>query len=147
MRVDGQRLRAHIPKDIVKNGKALGPVQLDVEAEIVSVLTRYVEEARPVLLKGAQTDLLFVSSTKPTQVWNCTSARIKTITARYGDGHGIPEHSMRHLVARRYLRQHPGEYVGVAALLHDSLTTVLRVYAPGDPTRAVIRNAESLRVR
>jgi hypothetical protein len=146
LRVDGRRLRAHIPKDIVKNGNSLGPIEIDIEADIVLTIGRYFDEARSVLIKDTPTNLAFVSSTDPGQIWNEISPRIKTVIARYCEGHGLPEHSFRHLVASRFLKQHPGEYVGVAALLHDSLPTVLKVYARKDPTCALDRNAASLRL-
>jgi hypothetical protein len=52
----------------------------------------------------------------------------------------------RHLVATRFLRQHPENYLGVAALLHDSLTTVLKHYAPPDASGAFASNGNSLRL-
>ena len=45
---------------------------------------------------------------------------------------GINPHALRHLTATIYLNENPDNYIGLAALLHDSLATVLMVYAKMD---------------
>ena len=38
-------------------------------------------------------------------------------------------HAIRHIIATDYLKRNPGDYITVAKLLHDELSTVLREYA------------------
>lgn len=147
--VSGQVLRVNIPAKLLKNGHRLGALQTSVDSELSEVIGRYITEGRPALLGGRpDAGHLFLSS-GPNQSgpWGHLSQTCVAVTARLCEGHGLPEHSMRHLVASRHLRLHPGDFVGVATLLHDTLETVLKTYVPKDPTGAVARHASSLRLR
>ncbi len=58
------------------------------------------------------------------------SNRIRGLTRMYIDGcPGFGSHAFRGIVARDYLKRHPGDYPNLAHLLHDKLATVLRDYA------------------
>jgi transcriptional regulator with XRE-family HTH domain len=139
------RLHLKIPGHLVKNGDTHGPLRIDgLESELLEPIKRYLEVARPRLLRGAETNLMFISAHNPTSMWVTASMRLVEITYRHLSNQipqGIPMQSFRHLVASRYLKLHPGEYQGVATLLHDSLQTVLDTYAPADPTNAFERSA------
>lgn len=143
--IRGDEMKIHLPARILKNGKTRGALNGHVAGELVQVVKRYTEEARPLLCAGNKSRWLFVSSRNCVRPWAGISIQIKAVTARLC-GKGIPGHLFRHLVARRFLRQHPADYVGVAALLHDSLQTVLAKYAPKDPTEALVKNSASLRL-
>jgi len=139
------RLIVQIPPELLKNGQALGTLRTELDGPLVAVLLQYVAEARPVLLAGRVSTFMFLSgnvhNSKP---WGSLSGCCVRVTERLCDGHGLPEQEFRHLVATRYLRTRPGDYVGVAHLLWDTLETVVSTYAPADPTRAVARNASSI---
>lgn len=145
---EGPVMQVRIPARLLKNGGVLGRIKVDIESDLCGVIARYVREGRSLLLAGQRDPgFLFVSSGNlQGDPWGGLSESCVAITTRLCEGHGIPTHSMRHLVATRYLRLHPGDYLGVAALLHDRLPTVIRTYAPKDPTGAFPRNSKSLRL-
>jgi integrase/transcriptional regulator with XRE-family HTH domain len=61
---------------------------------------------------------------------NSMSQIFMTVTRRYIEGcDGFGPHAFRHLIATDYLRHHPEGVVIAAAILHDSIETVLREYA------------------
>lgn len=141
---DGE-LFADIPEHLIKNGTKRGPLVIEgVKSELVEMIARYIELARPQFLKDKASDRLFVSSRG--NMWTGASTALAHFTRRYlhqyMDGKGLCMHSFRHLVATRYLKLHPDQYEGVAVLLHDNLQTVLDTYAPKDPTGAFQRNAQ-----
>lgn len=141
---DGE-LFLDIPESLLKNGTKRGPLVIDgLQSELVDVIGRYIELARPQLLKGKESDRLFVSSRG--YMWTEASTALEQFTRRYlhqyMNGKGLCMHSFRHLVASRYLKLHPDQYEGVAVILHDNLQTVLDIYAPKDPTGAFQRNAQ-----
>lgn len=136
-------LKFNLPPQLLKNGRSRGAFKGAVEGELVHVLRRYVQEARPVLCAGERSPYLFVSSRHPTRPWSLVSVQVAVVTGRHC-GLAIPAHLFRHVIAVRYLRQHPADYLGVASLLHDSLETVLARYAPKDPTGALLKNSGSL---
>jgi hypothetical protein len=43
-------------------------------------------------------------------------------------GSGFGPHAFRHIIATGYLKKHPGQYIHVAGILHDTLETVLKNY-------------------
>jgi len=141
--ISGDSLKFCLPPQLLKNGRSRGAFKGAVQGELVHVLRRYVQEARPVLCAGERSPYLFVSSRHPTRPWSLVSVQVAVVTGRHC-GLAIPAHLFRHLIAVRYLRQHPADYLGVAALLHDSLETVLARYAPKDPTGALLKNSGSL---
>lgn len=139
------RLMVHIPAALLKNGRVMGPLKTTLDGELVPVIARYIDEARTVLQGQVETRFMFLFERGNHQApWRGISTRCVEVTTRFCAGHAIPEQSIRHLVASRYLRLNPGDYVGVAALLWDTLQTVLRHYAPRDPTGAISRNAQSI---
>lgn len=101
---------------------------MEMQSDLVQCIDTYLKEARPLLKKGTDTELLFFSSRKPMRPWDTMSVRITELTVRYCDGHSIPLHSLRHLVATRHLRRNPGDYLGAADLLHDSVEMVMKTY-------------------
>lgn len=147
--VNGRLLRADIPVSLLKNGHRMGPLVTTVESDLCEVIGTYISEGRTLLLDGRpDPGYLFLSSSDDqTAPWGRLSQTCVAVTARLCQGHGIPEHSLRHLVATRHLRLNKGDYVGAATLLHDALQTVLKTYVPDDPTGALACNAGSLRLR
>jgi integrase/transcriptional regulator with XRE-family HTH domain len=122
------RLILNIPEILIKNGPHRGDLRMEMQSDLVQCIDTYLKEARPLLKKGTDTELLFFSSRKPMRPWDTMSVRITELTVRYCDGHSIPLHSLRHLVATRHLRRNPGDYLGAADLLHDSVEMVMKTY-------------------
>lgn len=139
-------LKVCIPPKHLKNGDKKGSLQTELSGPLVQYVMRYVNEGRPVLMGDMHAPHLFLSSRREDlgQPWGGLSAQCKAVTSRLCSGYGLPEHSFRHLIATRHLRMQPGDYLGVANLLWDSLDTVISTYAPADPTGAVARNAQSV---
>ena len=136
------------PEDF-KNGKgaAAGPYQADVDASIGPWIDRYLSESRPYLVDAEKTDRFFmpavrgVPRTRPflavlglSEADGFTSdslgKRVTALTRIYiPDSAGFGPQSFRHVIATDHLKRHPGDYVTVATLLHDTLPTVLKHYS------------------
>ena len=148
--IEDGALHVNIPPELLKNGDVMGRLKPDpIRSDLVEVIARYLRRGRLRLMQGAKTDLLLISSRDPSLLWTQASQRLVEVTKRFlfeYVPHGIPQQSMRHLVASRYLKLNPGQFQGAASLLHDTLDTVLQTYAPKDPTGAFGRNAGSFRL-
>jgi len=135
-----------ISSKLLKNGKRLGNLEVDgISSELTEAIRRYIDVGRQRLVRNSTTDLLFVGSHDPDVMWDGVSPRVRQLTRRFlaeWVPDGLPIHTFRHLVATRFLQLYPGDYVGAAALLHDRLQTVLKTYAPKDPTGAIKKNAQ-----
>lgn len=148
---EGDHMYVSISSKLLKNGKRLGNLEIDgVSSELTDAIRRYIEIGRPRLVRNSTTDLLFVGSHDPNVMWDTVSPRVCQLTRRFlaeWVPDGLPIHTFRHLVATRFLQLYPGDYVGAAALLHDRLQTVLKTYAPKDPTGAIKKNAQRAHLR
>ena len=67
------------------------------------------------------------------------SARMRDITKRVLKL-SLGAHWIRHVVVTDYLIAHPGDYIHVATILNDSLSTVLRVYKRAMETRSQFKS-------
>jgi transcriptional regulator with XRE-family HTH domain len=145
--IEDGALHVNIPPEMLKNGEVMGRLKPDpIKSELVEVIARYLRRGRLRLTQGVNTELFLVSCDHPDLIWTGASERLVDITKRFlyeYVPYGIPQQSMRHLIASRYLKLNPGQYQGAASLLHDTLHTVLQTYAPKDPTGAFGRNAGS----
>ncbi|WP_123785215.1 hypothetical protein [Pseudazoarcus pumilus] len=93
------------------------------------MLDEYIEEYRNTLLAGNQSDYLLVGGRKG-RIWEGFGKTVFNLTRRYIPGSpGFGPHAVRHLVATSWLRKYPGDFLAVAELLNDNLTTVLANYA------------------
>jgi integrase len=148
---EGDEMYVMILRPMLKNGMSMGSLEVDgLKSELTEAIQRYLEVGRPRLIGKAKTELLFVGSHDGGLMWNGASTRVRHLTRRFLSQwvpDGLPMQSFRHLVATRYLKLNPGNYQGVASLLHDKLQTVLDTYAPKDPTDAIKRNAHRVRRR
>ncbi len=131
-----------------KNEKssAASEYRVKVDETLTPWLSRYLNEARPRLIAADDCDFLFLSSavgnaathgSADDDVYDKTGAwspegisfRIKALTERYvSDGTSFSAHAIRHIIATDHLKRNPGEYVMVAKILNDSLSTVLKEY-------------------
>ena len=92
-------------------------------------LDEYIEEYRDTLLAGKSNPYLLVGD-RNGGIWEGLTHAVLNLTRRYIPGSpGFGPHAIRHLVATDWLRNNPGDFLTVAELLNDTLTTVLANYA------------------
>lgn|GEM_PF-2448098 len=128
-----------------EKGAAFEEYDAAVEPTVWPWIRRYLSEARPMLF-GAETDYLFLPCVEgpnraagyaaldiePAGNWiaDGLAKRVTIVTARYmPEGNGFGPHAFRHIIATDHLKRHPQDYLTVAQLLHDTLTTVMKAYA------------------
>lgn len=141
--------------DMLKNGTTTMSQGLSVDLPdwATGPLDAYAREGRLFLLDGARSPYFFVGRAPwdPNTVCGNLEVRLQVLTARYIPGcPGFRAHGWRHAVAHAWLREHPEDYVTVAALLGDSLETTLRTYGHlkhGDAVRRYRDWAEPKRVK
>jgi integrase/transcriptional regulator with XRE-family HTH domain len=127
----GWRIRLD-PHHLKNGGSKKRQYDVRVAGWVEQRLDEYLRLHRPTLLNGSDSNYLFLSSNhaRHNRPWEGISSRIQILTRRYIDNcPGFGPHAIRHLVATAWLRKHPGEFLSVAELLHDNLTTVLENYA------------------
>jgi integrase len=115
----------------LKNGgsKAGRAYNVKIADWVKPLLEEYLEEYRDTLLAGLKCDYLFVGD-KEGGIWEEITHRVLKLTRRYIPGSpGFGPHAFRHLVATTWLRKNPGDFLTVAELLNDTLSTVLANYA------------------
>jgi hypothetical protein len=108
-------------------------LQKDYDAPLPRALegriTDYLAEYRPRLLRCAP-DATWVFPACTGTKWIDLSRHVSKLTKRLiQETPGFGTHAFRHLVPTDYLRKHPNDFLTVAILLHDTLETVLKVYA------------------
>ena len=126
----GKRLYLVIPEEEVKNSE---PIDFELPPETVDILSWYVREYRPLLLKGPSTALFPGEGGKPKTASLLATQISKTVTGYLG----VPVHThlFRHLAGKLYLDVRPGEYEIVRRVLgHRSIATTTAIYT-GAETR------------
>lgn len=121
----------------------------DYDAVVLGLNERieeYLFEYRPILIKHCpECPFLFPSTRNPNGKHCGLDLVVRRLTRRY-----LPEvqsfgpHAFRHLVASAYLKKHPKDFLTVAQILHDELTTVMKHYAHLATDDAFGRYAEHL---
>jgi integrase len=128
-----------------QKGAAFDEYDTAVEPSVWPWIRRYLSEARPHFI-GTETDYLFLPCVQgpkrgagyarleidPAGNWTADSLarRVMVVTARYlPEGDGIGPHAFRHLIATDHLKRHPQDYMTVAQLLHDTLSSVMDAYS------------------
>jgi integrase len=126
----GKRLYLVIPAEEVKNSE---PIDFELPPETVDMLSWYVRDYRPQLLKGPST-ALFPGEGGMSKGASLLSTQIsKTVTSYLGVP--IHTHLFRHLAGKLYLDVRPGEYEVVRRVLgHRSIATTTSIYS-GAETR------------
>lgn len=130
-----------------EKGAAFEDYDVSVEPSIWPWITRYLAEARPYAIgagdcdflflpfklgpnRGARTDESYDADKEGMWTGDAMSKRMRVLTRQYiSDTPGFGAHSVRAVIATDYLLRHPREYLTVAKLLHDELSTVTRDYA------------------
>lgn len=133
LRRTGPGWRLSCGPEMLKNGASTMSQGLSTELPdwTTEALDRYAREGRDFLLDGARSPYFFVGRAPwdPNTVCANLESRLQILTARYiPNSPGFRGHGWRHAVAHGWLREHPEDYVTVAALLGDSIETVIRAY-------------------
>jgi len=129
-----------------EKGAANEPYDVAVEPSVGPWIARYLAESRPFLIGASECDFLLLPSvpgpnrgkrndgdyaTDKGGMWtgDSISRRMKVLTRQYvPDTPGFGTQAFRHIIATDHLIRHPGDYLTVAKLLHDTLQTVLNEY-------------------
>lgn len=131
-RTPGGEWRIRLKGSLIKNRRSERARSYDVRVApwVSPLLDEYVAEYREILLQGNPGRYLFVARGRTGQSWKGLSRHVLVLTRRHVLGcPGIGCHAFRALVATEYLRRFPGDYLTVAELLNDKLSTVIRHYA------------------
>jgi hypothetical protein len=128
-----------------EKGAASTPYDSAVEPSTWPWIERYLSESRPTLI-NADTDFLLLPGVegpnrgaghKALDIENAgnwtadaLSKRLHYVTGRYvPDCEQFGTHAFRHIIATDHLKRHPQDYLTVANLLHDKLSTVIKAYS------------------
>lgn len=126
------RWRIRLSSISMKNGEnefRRRPYDVEVSEWVGELLSSYLEEFRPVILKGVTSRYFFVGapSVKP---WSSLDNCFQELTQQHIPAClGFGPHTVRHIVATNWLASHPNDFLTVAELLNDRLQTVMAEYA------------------
>ena len=103
-------------------------IQAALPKQLIPLLEEYLQDHRPKLLKGADTETLFVNS-EGTALDNSQLANlVSELTLRFG-GKRVNPHLYRDIVAFTWLKAHPKDYLTVSKLLwHNSIAITIEIY-------------------
>ena len=135
------RRTAHlfIPASEVKNEKDL---TFELPARTVRLLNLYLSTYRPVLVTKPGESWLFPGVAAGHKHAVSLSGQVCKAIARYA-GLTMNVHLFRHLAAKIFLDEHPGEYETVRQLLgHKNIQTTITFYCAFDTARAIKRHDE-----
>lgn len=123
-----------------QKGAAQKPYEVAVSRHLWQEIEYYLKEVRPHLQGALESDFVF----RPTKVnshsrmadktlpWaiDAMSLRIQSLTRTFiPNSSGFGTHAFRHIIATDFLKNHPGNFMSVAFILHDTLKTVMDEYA------------------
>ena len=118
-----------IPADEVKNQEML---EFELPEATVRLFDSYVNDYRPLLLKGAEEGWLFPGDVHGHKHRVTLRSQLIRIVEKH-TGLKIHPHLYRHIAAFFYLQANPGDYETVRRLLgHRSVETVMMFYAEFD---------------
>ncbi len=127
----GKRVYLVVPEGDTKNGE---PVDFELPVETVDIVAWYVRDFRPHLVR-APTDALFPGEGSGPKAAYGLGPQIKTAVFRF-TGLKVNTHLFRHVGAKIFLDQRPGQYEVVRQVLrHRSIETTTSFYA-GAETRS-----------
>jgi integrase len=113
-----------IPADEVKNR---APLAFEVSDAIGGVLDAYLARCRPLLAEEAD-GFLFPARKGGAKTPAQLAQQIKR-TIKHETGIELNAHAFRHLAAKLFLEEHPGEYETTRLILgHKSITTTVKAY-------------------
>lgn len=145
--LSGSQYRISIAKAGFKNGKSQGVQNYDVGIPefLTARIAEYLEVYRPVLIGKNKDGGVLFPSRRSGGVYPKLGRHIHKLTKRLIPGFpGAGPHAFRHLVATVWLTKNPGDYLTVAELLNDKLTTVMKHYAHLNKDNSLSRYAAQL---
>ena len=99
---------------------------------LTDLIDEYVQEYRPLLLRGANGDWLFPGTTGGSKDPHLFGIQI-TERIQKATGLRITIHQFRHAAVAIYLKYHPGDYETVRRLLgHRNIRTTINFYCGGN---------------
>ena len=129
-----------IPPEEVKGGRT--PIELELRGEVVRLLNEYLATYRPLL--GPDDGYLFPGERGGHKHQVTLSGQIVKAIDRHAGLH-MNLHLFRHVAAKIWLDDHPGDYVTIQRLLgHTSVDTTLAFYSGFDTARAFRAYDETL---
>jgi integrase len=135
-------LSIHVPADIVKNSVEL---EYEIPAHVVDHIRLYLERFRPRLVNGSSPWLWPGENSAAKHVATLRQQVKKAI--RNGAGIRLTPHQFRHVGAKLFLDQNPGEYETVRRVLgHKSNKTTFSFYT-GAEVRAAVRHYDTVLLR
>lgn len=124
--------RLRLESVLIKNGAQElrhRPYDVEITNWVGEMIDSYIEEFRPVILKGV-TNPYFLVATPSERPWADLDSCVFELSKRLIPGcPGFGPHSIRHLVATAWLTKHPNDFLTVAELLNERLETVIAHYA------------------
>jgi integrase len=103
-------------------------LDFELDPDISDLISEYVHEFRPVLLRGSNEDFLFPGGTKGSKNAHLFGIQIAERIQK-ATGLRITIHQFRHAAAAIYLRARPGDYETVRRFLgHRNIRTTIRFY-------------------
>lgn len=128
-----------VPAVEVKNDRDL---EFSVSSMVAKLLDTYVTRCLPVLGKTTE-GYLIPNSSGGSKSGGSLGVQVRNFLKRE-TGLVLNAHAFRHLTAKLYLEQHPGDYATVQMLLgHKSLQTTLRAYV-GLESRDAIKRYDAM---
>ncbi len=130
-----------IPAEETKTKRA---IYFDVPDDLTSKLDTYIDKHRPALLRGIETDRLWISLRGTIAIQHALACAIRTRT-RKALGQAITPHLFRDCAATSLTQGNPEHVRSAAALLgHGSLKTTLNHYDQSKMLEASSRHQENL---
>jgi hypothetical protein len=103
-------------------------LDFELDPDISELISEYLHEFRPVLLRGSNEDFLFPGGTKGSKDAHLFGIQIAERIQK-ATGLRITIHQFRHAAAAIYLRARPGDYETVRRFLgHRNIRTTIRFY-------------------
>jgi integrase len=128
-----------------KETKTGGEVRSILPRRLVALLEEYLQQYRPVLLRGKDPGTLFVSQLGRRFTDQTLTELVSTLTLRYKTRRVTP-HIFRDIVAYWWSERYPQDYLTLSKLLwHRDINTTLRIYGGRfDESNGVMRMEECL---
>jgi integrase len=121
------------PKEDVKNRVQL---QFKLLPEVGKMIDEYVNDFRPVLLRGSNGPWLFPGETREVKTSRTLSIQV-TDRIFKATGLRLTVHQFRHVAAAIFIRAYPGQYERARQLLgHKNIATTMRFYLALESTFA-----------
>jgi integrase len=112
------------PKEV----KTKMPIHSLLPKQLVPLLEEFLSQYRQILLKGTNSETLFVNRWGGPMDEKTIGAEVGALTLRYTDRRVSP-HRFRDIVAYAWLDAHPEDYLRLAKLLwHRNVNTTIRIY-------------------